>query len=80
MLQDCSFFALGVCLLMNEAGQEARASFLEGGAGACSLGGWSWVLALWWDGPCQRACPEVAVGSLILGSLSADYVARTWHS
>ena len=43
-LWDFSFLALGVCPLVGEAGLEAYASFLVGGAGACPLvgGAGSW--------------------------------------
>lgn len=38
-LQGLSFLASGVCSLVSEAGLEVCASFLAGGAGACSLVG-----------------------------------------
>ena len=37
MLQDHSFLLSGVCPLVGEAGLEACAGFLVGGAGACPL-------------------------------------------
>ena len=37
---------------------------LPGGRGWClPMGGWSWVLALLGESPCQGACLEIAVGS-----------------
>ena len=41
----------------------ACAGFLVGGTGL-STGWWSWVLSLWWAGPCQGVCVEVAVSSV----------------
>lgn len=38
-LQDYSFLASSVCPLVSEAGLEAFADFLVGGAGACLLVG-----------------------------------------
>ena len=31
-----------------------------------AIGGWNWVLSLWWTGLCQGVCLEAAVGSGIL--------------
>ena len=47
---------------MGEDDLEAWAGFLVGGANACPLVEWGWILAIWWTGPCQGACLEVAVG------------------
>ena len=74
-LQDGSFLASGVCPLVGEAGLESCAR-LPGRRGWClPTGVWSWILALWWAGPCLGVCVEGLWAQEVLGHLPAD----GWH-
>ena len=42
-----------VCSLVDEAGQRGLCKLSGGGDWFLPSGGWSWVLSLWWAGPCQ---------------------------
>ena len=60
---DCNFHSTScrpvvilvsaVCSLVDEAGQRGLCKLSGGGDWFLPSGGWSWVLSLWWAGPCQ---------------------------
>ena len=71
-LWDHSFLASGICTLVCEAGIEACAGFLVGGAGACALVGGAGS----WPSGGQGLSRDMSTGGyglrMTLGSLSAD--------